>query len=367
MGWDRGQIQASIMFFSAAVISLAILYGTLIDRYGVRRIALLSTLGFGIGFAAISFSPENVYAFWFLWALAGAIGGASIPISWTRGVNSWFVANRGLALALALMGTGVTGFLMPSLAAYLIGEVGWRGAILGIAMLPLLIGLPVAYFLFREPRPEERPSAATAAGSTESWGMTLGEAARQPRFWMMVASFGTVAFAFGGLYTNYYPLLTDKGFDSRLAGLVAGAIGASIVFGRIMAGFLIDRFWAPAIALPMLAAPAVACWLLMQPSITTAEAVFAAVMIGFAAGAESDLIAFMAAKYFGLKHYGKIYAALYIPFAVTSAISPFAYGYVYAARGTYTPILWVAAALFVLGAVVLLGVGRYPKPVMPAG
>lgn len=362
VGWDRGQIQASIMFFSASVISLSLLFGTLVDRFGVRRVALLSTLGFGVGWAAIAFSPENLYAFWFLWALCGAIGGASIPISWTRGINSWFVRNRGLALAIGLLGTGITGALMPSLAAWLIGEFGWRGAMLGISLLPLCIGLPIAYWLFREPLPHERPASITRSGhDVAALGHTLGEAAREPRFWMMIASFGFVALAFGGLFTNYYPLLTDKGFDVAKAALVTGAIGLSILGGRLLAGLLIDRFWAPAVAFPMLAAPALACWLLTHDVVSTPVAVLAAVLIGFAAGAESDLIAFMAAKYFGLKHYGKVYAALYMPFAIGSAISPFAYGHAFATYGTYTPMLWIAGGLFVVGATVLLGVGRYPE------
>lgn len=362
VGWDRGQIQASIMFFSASVIALSLVFGTFVDRFGVRRVALLSTFGFGVGFAAIAFSPENIYAFWFLWALCGAIGGASIPISWTRGINAWFVRNRGLALAIGLLGTGITGSLMPSLAAWLIGEFGWRGAMIGISLLPLCIGLPIAYWLFREPKPHERPQTITRGGhDVGSLGSTLAEAAREPRFWMMVASFGFVALAFGGLFTNYYPLLTDKGFDVQKAALVTGAIGLSILGGRLLAGLLIDRFWAPAVAFPMLAAPAIACWLLTHDTVSTEVAVFSAVLIGFAAGAESDLIAFMAAKYFGLKHYGKVYAALYMPFAIGSAISPFAYGTVYAKYGTYTPMLWVAAVLFVVGAITLLGVGRYPE------
>lgn len=361
-GWNRGEIQASILFFSAAVIGLSLVFGTLVDRFGVRRVALLSTLGFGLGFAAIAFSPENLYAFWFLWALCGVIGGASIPISWTRGINSWFVRNRGLALALGLLGTGLTGMLIPVYATWLVGLFGWRGAVLGLSLLPLCIGLPIAYWLFREPRPHERPASNLASGAdVATVGLTLAEAARQPRFWMMAASFGGVALAFGGLFTNYIPMLTDKGFDGMHASFMQLVIGLSIIVGRLVAGVLIDRFWAPAIAFPMLAAPALSCWLLMADTVTTSTAILAAVLIGFAAGAESDLIAFMAAKYFGLKHYGKVYAALYMPFAIGSAISPMAYGSVQAAYGTYDPMLWVAAALFVLGALVLLGVGRYPE------
>jgi MFS family permease len=360
-GWTRGEIQASTLWFSGCVIALMLVYGTLIDRFGVRKIALFSIVGFGLGFASLAFSPVNIHAWWAIWAITGAIGGASIPISWTRGVNSWFVTNRGLALSIALTGTALSGFLLQALPGFLLPQFGWRGTVLIISALPLLIGFPVAYFLFREPRLHERPASIVAQANVEQWGMTLGEAAGTRRFWLMVLAFGLVAMAFGGLYTNYNPLLTDKGFDPKTAGLVAGSIAISILFGRIAAGWLIDRFWAPAIAFPMLALPAVSCWLLMHDAVSVHEAIVAAVLIGFAAGAESDLIAFMAARYFGLRHYGKVYAALYMPFALMSALSPAWYGHVFTVERSYNSALSIALFLFLGGAIALLGVGRYPK------
>ena len=366
-GWERGQIQAAVLIFAFAVTFLSPFFGTLIDRVGVRRVALFSLLGFGGSWALLATTPDNIYAFWGLWLLCGILGGASIPLSWTRGVNSWFVKNRGFALALALMGTGVTATIMPTLAAFLIEDYGWRGAILGLSLLPLAIGLPIAFLLFREPRAHERPAMVAGQGGAD-FGIPLRDAMRQLRFWLMFACFGLIALAFGGLFTNYFPLLTDKGFDPKQAGMITGAIGLSVIVGRLVAGYLIDRLWAPAVAFPMFALPAVACWLLTHDTVTTTEALIAAIVIGFAAGAETDLIAFMSARYFGLKHYGKIYGTLYMPFGLGSAISAPAYGAVFDAYGTYNPALWVAAALFVTGALLLLGVGRYPQHgTAPAG
>ena len=192
-------------------------------------------------------------------------------------------------------------------------------------------------------------------------GVSVRAALRDYRFWVIAVSVLCVSIGVGGSITNFQPLLIDRGFRAQDAARVAGAIGVSIIVGRLVAGFLIDRYWAPLVTLPMLALPAVACILLAQAGVTTSTAVLSAVLIGLAAGAETDLVAFLTARYFGLAHYGRIYGLQYSVFGFASGISPFLFGKVFDLYGTYRPILYVAAALFVFGAVALLSLGRYPR------
>ncbi len=86
----------------------------------------------------------------------------------------------------------------------------------------------------------------------------------------------------------------------------------------------------------------------------------AAFLLGFAAGAESDLIAFLSARYFGMAHFGRIYGMLYMPFGLFSAISPLLYGLVRDRTGSYDMMLTAAAVMFVAGGALLLLLGRYP-------
>jgi hypothetical protein len=147
--------------------------GGLADRIGVRKVAIGTLALFGLSFAALAFTPASLFAFYLLWIVMGALGGGSTPVTWTRAVNAWFVHNRGLALALTLMGTGVTAALLPSLATWLIGEFGWRKAFIGIAAA-LAVSLPVAYWLF--PRPTTRTACTAAVANRRS----PGPAARLP-------------------------------------------------------------------------------------------------------------------------------------------------------------------------------------------
>jgi predicted MFS family arabinose efflux permease len=357
-GWGRGDIQLALFWFTAAVVLTVPFIGGLADRIGVRKVAIGALALFGITFAALAFTPASLFAFYLLWVLMGALGGGSTPVTWTRAVNSWFVHNRGLALALTLMGTGVTAAFLPSLATWLIEHYGWRKAFIGISLLPLAVALPVVIWLFREPEAKDAHELITPQSRV---GVTVGQALRDYRFWVIAVSILCVAIGVGGSITNFQPLLMDRGFQPQEAAKIAGVIGVSVIVGRLLAGVLIDRFWAPLVTLPMLALPALACFLLAQQEVPAFAAILSALLIGLAAGAETDLVAYLTARYFGLAHYGRLYGLQYSVFGFASGISPFLFGKVFDVTGSYQPILYVAAVLFVLGAVALLTLGRYPK------
>lgn len=357
-GWGRGDIQLALFGFTMAVVLTVPFVGGLADRIGVRKVAIGTLALFGLCFAALALTPASLVGFYLLWILLGALGGGSTPVTWTRAVNAWFVYNRGLALALTLMGTGLTAAFLPSFATWLIEQYGWRQAFLGIALLPLLVALPVVIALFREPTTADATPVMPAASRA---GVTVGAALRDYRFWVIAGSILCVAIGVGGSITNFQPLLMDRGFEPREAARFAGVIGLSVMAGRLVAGFLIDRFWAPAVTLPMLALPAAACFLLAQPEVAPSAAFLSAMLIGLAAGAETDLVAYLTARYFGLANYGRLYGLQYSIFGFASGLSPFLFGKVFDVTGSYQPILYVAAVLFVVGAVSLLSLGRYPR------
>jgi predicted MFS family arabinose efflux permease len=141
---------------------------------------------------------------------------------------------------------------------------------------------------------------------------------------------------------------------------VQSVFGLSIIVGRVVVGYLVDRLWAPGVAAFCLAIPAAGAAML-HGSQTFETAALAAFLIGFAAGAELDLMAFLAARYFGLAHYAKIYSILYATLAVCSGTAPMIFASVYDSTGSYDLGYSVAAALFLVSVVLILLLGRYPK------
>lgn len=360
-GWSRTEISLGITIYGLLAALLAPVFGRMADRYGVRPVALGSLAAFGVVFASFALIPGSLAWYYFVWVLVGLVGIGSTPVTWTRAVNVWFYRHRGLALGLTLMGTSVSAVLLPLITVALLEWQGWRAAYAGLALLPLLVALPIGLLWFREPQPEERPAELQAASAAGLPGLTLPEALRSRGFWLMWISILLVSFAYGGSLVHLPSMLGAQGFSRPETASVMMVFGLSIAAGRLITGLLLDRFWAPFVTLPILSLPALACWMLATDhSMTMTVAVLSAFLLGFAAGAEADLIAYLAGRYFGMANYGQIYGVLYMAFGIAASLSPTAYGWVRDTTGSYDPILFAAALMFIVGAVVLLFLGPYP-------
>ena len=308
-------------------------------------------------------SPRGWVFLWFLLAVSGA---GTLPITWTRTVNAWFHQRRGLALGLALIATGIFGSLAKFVAQHLIEQYGWRGAYVGVGVLPLLIAFPIAWLFFHDidhPRVqkkvermrEEIPENAAAVYG----GMKLSGAIRDWRFWLLAYAFFPISFAVGGPIPNLETILQTKGFDKGTAVQLAVILGPAVVFGRVAGGFLLDRIWAPAVAAVVLSLPAISVILLAQGDLSYATAAMAIFVLGMAAGVEYDLMAFIVSRYFGMAHYAAIYGMLYGFFALGAGTAPAIFARAFDMTGSYDGILNVVAIGFVAGAVPLLLLGKY--------
>ena len=219
------------------------------------------------------------------------------------------------------------------------------------------------WWLFKLPKDGEvaddpSPDAGQPEPAAEE-GLTLGEALRGYRFWVLLLSIFLVYVVQSGLVPNLIPALTDAGIPMSEAATAMSSFGAAVIVGRLAIGWLVDRFWAPGVAAAAIALPVIACLMLLQ-SLTLSNAILASLLLGFAAGAELDLMAFLAAKYFGTAHYAKIYGFLYAGLASASGIAPSMYAWLYETMGTHNAGFQLGAVAFTASALLVLCLGRYP-------
>ncbi|MDZ4728513.1 MAG: MFS transporter [Xanthomonadales bacterium] len=356
-GWGRGEIQLCYLFFTLGSAACYPFIGKLVDRIGSRRVALIGIPAFAAAFATIGLATSDVRSFYLAWVFVGVLGAGTSPITFTAIVNLWFTKNRGLALATTLFLGGISAAAVQICSTYLAEAYGWRQTFFIFALLPLCAAWPLAWYCLHPPATRTVETPQSDRSRLED--VTLSYY-RDYRFWLLTLAIGLVTFSISGVVLNLKPLLADRGFDPATAAYLAGALGLALSVSRLATGYLIDRVWAPAVGFVLFLLPVFACWALIEVEGSMRLALTAVILIGVATGGESDLMAFLTAKYFGMKRYGRVYATVFTVFIVSSGVAPSVFGYVFDISGSYDPVLIVAAVCFFCSGVLLLGMGRYP-------
>lgn len=364
-GWERADMQLGISFLFGSTVVAVQLVGWLNLRYGMKQVTCVSLVALAVVFAAMTQMGQSIGWFYLFCALLPFASLGTIAVTWTHLVNLWFARNRGLALALALSGTGLTAILLPSAVIWVIGQWGWQAAFLLLAALPLVL-LPLVLGWMRLPQgamsmPDGKRNAPTAARPALS-GMTYAASLRSLRFWWLNIALALVVAAIVTMVANTVPLLRDMGLTAATASAVFGSFGVSLIGGRLLVGYLLDRVWAPAISAVALALPALGCLLLGITGPTEiAILVLAVMLLGVGAGAEMDIAAYLVSRYFGLRDYGRVFGMHLSTITLFAALAPFVMGPLYEATGSYNAMLAICGAAFLTGALMLLPLGRYPE------
>jgi MFS family permease len=354
-GWSFAALMGGVAVQSAVVMLISPFAGLAIDRYGARPTGLLSLGLFGLVFMSFAMSSGSLILFYAQWFVMALLGIGTLSLTWTRVVSDWFDRNRGLALGVASTGTGITGFLLKPLTAWLIAEHGWRTAYMVIGMLPVLIGIPVVWLLFRERR---RAGTLTGSVAVEN-GMTFAQALRDRKFWIITVAFLLIAYALTSPTPNMENILRTLHFDAATIAAITAFFGLAVILGRVAGGWLIDHFWAPACACAVLTLPAAACWMLAQPQISTSAAIASVIALGLAAGLEFDLLAFLVTRYFGQRHYASIYGSFYTAVAIGGGAGSMVFGRAFDLTGSYAHVLLTGTISLILGGGLLLLLGPY--------
>ncbi|HEX8601824.1 MAG TPA: MFS transporter, partial [Pseudoduganella sp.] len=311
---------------------------------------------FGLCLAALALFATTPASFIAIYALMGVAAAGQTPLPYAKAISAWFDHRRGLALGLAMSGVGLGAALVPQLAQYLVAHGGWRSAYLGLAVLVTVVGLAAVSLAVREPVAAERPRVAG-----DLPGLTGAQALRAPCFWQLAAAFFAVAIAANGTIAHVVPLLVDRGIAPAVAAGAMAFAGIALTFGRLLAGWLLDRVHAPYVAAFFFAMPLAGIMLLLTNPAPQAAAL-AVVLVGLGLGAEVDLIAFLLSRYLGIRSFGEIYGYLFCVFMLGSGVGPYLMGLSFDRLGSYDPALTGQCVALAVAALLLVKLGPYRYP-----
>ena len=354
-GWTRAQF--SLTHLGAAVVGTACapFVGRLVDRFGSRKVAATSAVAASICFGLLSLTQGNLMVFLILQALAALAGAGTSIITYVALMTQWFDRARGLAMGLIMSGSGICAIIAPKLLIPFVAEAGWRAGYRAVAFVMLL---SVPMILIGAHRPRTRIGGAVVEAKNLA-GMTLREAVRSGRFWRQGGALLLLGLALSGLYAHFVPLLTDHGLDSATTANVAALFGASVFAGRLIAGYLLDRFFAPVLATTFVLVTAAGLGAAMMPGPLFGAIAAAGIGLGF--GTELDIAGYITARYFGRKAYASIFALQFAMFTTGGIMGSISYGVIHDRTGDYQLALTISLVL-VLGAIpLILSLGRYPE------
>ena len=152
-----------------------------------------------------------------------------------------------------------------------------------------------------------------------------------------------LSFALHGLLAHLVPMLVDRGMSSATAASVAAVEGVTVMLARVLVGHLMDRFFAPRVAMTFFVLSALGL-VAFATGAVDGLAFAAAILVGLSLGAEVDMVAYLAGRYFGLKSFGATFGLLFGAVLVGITLGPVAFGFTYERMGSYVDVLWVSVA-----------------------
>lgn len=343
-GWSRGAISAalSVNLLVGGVAGFAI--GALADRHGPRVMLVLTVVLAGAAFALVG----AVSALWQLYLFVGVLGGIGMSSFYLLGaatVTHWFATERGLALALVLVGFNLGYVTGGPLAAWLIDAHGWRAAYAilggGCGLVTMLAALTIRLPRGAEAGARHWRAPGDSAGARDA---TLRDALLDPRQWCLNASW----LLMGGLAlminVHIVPFARDAGIGLAGASLALTAYGVGAAGGRLLGGAVSDRF-GPLVT--QRAAYLVAALALLNLRWAPSHAMLLAALVAFGAGfaATDTMIVKIVPDLFGVRAIGAIMGVLTLGWRCGAALGPAAAGFVYDLTESYDLPFGVAPAV----------------------
>jgi MFS family permease len=356
-GWTLGQTTFAATLISYALVVVAPIQGILTDRYGGRTIVIATIPIFAFAYSLLYFIPHYLSVYYALWILVTFLAVGVWPLSYLRSTATWFDRRLGLALGFTNSGIGIGSIIIPPLAGYLVAGYGWRNAYAVLAVIAFVITWPIAHALLRDNNPAVGPNVSSISVGESS----IGDAVRTSTFVITAIVFFVLGALSSGLIVLQVPMLIEAGISPTLAAGFASIAGASMIVGRVGAGYLLDYFHAPRVLACFIFASSIAATAFAL-GISTATAPFASALIGLIIGAEFDALSYLIPRYFGHRAFGKIYGTIYAIFQLGGGLGIAAIGFGHDLSGSFRPAMCTLAVLTILAGFLFLRIGPYKFP-----
>ncbi len=304
-GWSRAELKFRDLVTLLLAGLLAPLIGIFIDRLGPRRLASAGLLLLGalyFAYAKID-SIQQVYLIHVGFAAVLVASGLNVAVIM---VSQWFVAKRGTAIGIALLGTSLGGMVFPKVVVALLPSLGWRETFVSLAVVPLAM-FALVLLVARAPG-KVLPLGAEqgAVNAKAAAGPDVGYAAamRTRTFWALAVIAMTTYYSLMSVMSHLFLHMRDMQFDLATAGQAMAVMFGLGMVGKFLFGMLADYFSPSFVLRTNIVIMSAGALLLatLKPGLIW----YALVLFGLGWGGMYTMIQLLAVSSFGLSSAGKI-------------------------------------------------------------
>ncbi len=217
---------------SATMLGLGIgsvLWGSLSDRFGRKRILMISLVVFIIG-TAVSMASKSIHFFILCRLFQGVGAGGSMVLSYSIPTDRY--GGRQLAVIMSVVGA-LNGFVpaaAPLAGGFMADEFGWRGIFL------VLLAIGVIMLVWTTRRPESLPqSRRLKSADIRSFLSAYGVLFRNGRFMLYVfAKSIAIGLLFSYISSAPFIVQTHYGLSAAHFGILIGANSLALVIGSML-------------------------------------------------------------------------------------------------------------------------------------
>lgn len=349
-GWSRGMTSTAYSINQIMFGLFALISGFLSDKYGVRKVLLISGVIYGIGLMLIS-KTSNIWHLYLFYGVIAGMGYGSLTVPSVAAVTRWFEKKRGIAVGITQSGLGGGTLILSPLAAYLIYRYSWRGSYIVFGLITLAVLIPAS--LFFKDKPSDLGLRAYGAGegaransrhAPEKLNRLPGrEAARTRPFWFLNIIHCTDCLCHSIVLVHIVAYLTDIGFSPVTAATVLGAAGSAAAAGTIISGALADKIGGRNALLTALVCQATMVFLLLIARDLWLMYVIA-ILLGIGLGGLVTPYPVLTREYFSEAAAGTIYGFLLTSATVGMALGGYLGGYLFDVTGNYRSAFMVSLA-----------------------
>src|SRR5215475_8089037 len=378
-GWSTAEISSALSIRFILFGLMAPFAAALMNRYGLRNVTLLAQLIVVSGLLA-SLAMTQIWQLVLLWGVVIGIGtGMTALVLGATIAARWFVAQRGLVVGILTASSATGQLVFLPLLASLTERFGWRIAlalvccVLGVSAFAVLmlmrdrpsdVGLRPFGDKGTEPLPAPpsiyAPIFATALG-------TLRDASKSAVFWALFLTFAICGASTAGLIqVHLIPMCMDFGIQQVQAASLLAAMGVFDFFGTICSGWLSDRYDNRWLLFWYYGLRGLSLLYLPSSSFSLYALSLFAMFYGLDWIATVPPTVKLAASTFGRDRAGLMFGWIFAGHQLGAATAAFGAGFTRTEFATYLPAFFVAGALCIFAALIVLAISRPAKKVAAA-